>query len=960
MGSVAGVRLQDHHHLKYTVSLTRVGQQVYSSVFSWGYSSSHTSIRDALFSLPNYNSTKFRKDFNGSQREKINQGDPVATYDITLTYKLLQLLCGLKDAGDPAWVTQADTLEYFLYTIKVLRNEVAHETLLMTGEEMCKKVEALKNHFIKTIKKAGEVFSVGPTKVETLERSITTQLDAIKDSPVPLSTVDEYNKEVLASRKLRLVEEGGYELTQTYENLCEVSVAPWLVSGQRVGVEFVFTTPTLRREQAHIRQRQLSSEESQVTFCDILLATECDGSEPHLTLVSALSGMGKSTLLKYMLSNVKNNGTLIVKMDSFDLVLFLECRHSTFSSVEDMAALLLPRTAAAFHSAEFQRTLFALDILLVLDDIDELDHTSFSVFLDFMRKVSPASRFLATVTRDKAESIKRNILNIHKNVLLLEIEGIPEDQVPAMLRQTLSCFSPSVQPEESDINQLHELIRSKRPFLQEHLKSPEILSLIALCWTLAPERINASVTVTEVVMLVEDLLIHKIVHKLMGSSPATPCAQHGVTSKLQTYLLTVSGIALQCLVKGKYVLDAEDIQKLMEKCRGLDLPESYMMSAFLNYSAVSPNELCSMPRVVPFPRTLTLLYYAAWYAVQRLRVAPPSTRIRQFLKLQPPLPDESHKNNLLVMMKYLVGMLDVLAPGELRSRAREIVDLLKELGAKTTSQWLQYVEEAKQESKLTQEIMKEVGDEWEVEDFAISLTLANLIEQHTPKRLVLTTLHSPDDYPHLQKVIEACVCTNTTLSLHLYQHFWSEKNYFSDRFLEKLTNANSLCKLEHFAGRLSGSAIQTLPKSLQRLALHITPSALVALNSILPSLTALQMLYLNLDLPSSTKPSTLPTLSLHGRSVILSVDLWRITEDVVQWSCDVIRALSKHYTRLVLRRSELDRHGCSDWVKGLRVGCVTVDALVVGSTRVLTPQDREHIQTLAADIGCKDLKVLKV
>ncbi|KAG0726738.1 hypothetical protein GWK47_004193 [Chionoecetes opilio] len=959
MGSVGGVRLQDHHHLKYTVSLTRVGQQVYSSVFSWGYINSHVSIKEALYSLPKYNSVKFRKDFNGAQREKINQGDPAATYDISLTYKLLQLLCGLKDASDQAWVTQGDTLEYFLYSIKTLRNEVAHDTLHISSQELSKKLETLKDLFVKTIKKAGEVLSVAPAKVETLARSITTQLDAIRDSPVPLSTVDEYNKEVLASRKLRLVEEGGYELTQMYENLCGVSVAPWLVSGQRASVEDLFAAPTLRREQTQIRQRQLLPQESNVNFADILQATECDGTEPHVTLVSALSGMGKSTLLKSILSKVKTNGNVVVNVDIFDLVLCLECRHSTFASVEDMAALLLPRTAAAFHSAEFQKTLFALDFLLVLDDVDELDQTSFSVFLDFMRKVSPASRFLATVTQEKAISVKQRILSIHKNVLLLEIEGIPDDQVHEMLQRTLSCVSPNIQP-GGHISQLHELIRSKRPFLQEHLKSPEILSLIALCWTLAPERINASVTVTEVVMLVEDLLIHKVVHKLMGSSAAAPCSQRGVSSKLQTYLLTLSGMALQCLMKGTYILEADDLNKLTEKCMHLDLPENYMMSAFLNYTTDSDCGLSCMPSVVPFPRTLTLLYYAAWYAVQRLRVAPPSTRIRQFLKLQPPLPNESQMNSLRVMMKYLVGMLVVLAPGELRSRAREIADLLKELGVTTTSQWLEYVEEAKEEPKLTEEIMNHVGDAWEVEDYAISSTLANLIRCRKPRRLVLTTLHSPDSYRHLQDVLKSCAFTDTTLSLHLYQHFWSEKNDVSDRFLETIASANSQCKLEHFAGRLTGPALQTLPSSLQRLALHITPCSLDALNDVLPTLSSLQMLYLNLDVPTSTPPSTIPSLNLHGRSVVLSVDLWRITDDTVLWSCDVASALSKHYPRLVLRRSELNREGCSRWVEGLRATGVTADTIVLGSIRVLTPQDREYIQTLAVEIGCKDLKVMKV
>ena len=960
MGSMPGVRLQDHHHLKYTVSLTRVGQQVYSTVFSWGSTATHASIKDALYSLPNYNSAKFRKDFNGAQREKINQGDPVATFDISLTYKLLQLLCGLKEAADPAWLTPADTLEYFLHNIKSLRNEVAHDTLHLTAEEMLNKMEILKDLFVKTIRKAGEVFSVLPAKVDTLEKSITTQLDAIRDSPVPLSTIDEYNKEVLTSRKLRLVEEGGYELTQMYDNVCELSVAPWLVSGHRVNVEALFTPPTLRREQTQIRQRQLSLEESHVAFTDILQVTECDGTEPHVTLVSALSGMGKSTLLKFLLNKVRTNGNTIANVDGFDLVLFLECRHSTFASVEDMAAFLLPRTAASFHSPEFQKTLFALDFLLVVDDVDELDQTSFSVFLEFIRKVSPATRFVATVSLEKAVALKQKVLSIHKNVLLLEIEGIPEDQIPVMLQQTLSCVSPSVRPGEGDTNQLRDLIRSKRPFLQEHLKSPEILSLIALSWTLAQERINASVTVTEVVMLVEDLLIHKVVHKLMGSSGAGPCAQHAISSKLQTYLLALSGMALQSLVKGKYVLDAEDLEKLTEKCKSLELPENYMMSAFLNHSTDPDRGLCLTPRVVPFPRTLTLLYYAAWYAVQRLRVAPPSTRIRQFLKLQTPLPNESQMNNLRVMMKYLVGMLIVLAPKELHSRAREVVDLLKELGVKTTSQWLEYVEEAKEEQKLTQEIMKELGDEWEVEEYAISLTLANIIRHRKPKRLVITTLHNPDNYCHLQEVLKSCSNTDTTLSLHLYQHFWSEKSDVSDRFLGTIITANPQCKLEHFAGRLTGPALLTLPSSLQRLALHITPSSLESLNEVLPSLTSLQMLYLNLDVPTSTPPSTLTPLNLQGRPIVLSVDMWRITEDSVQWCSDIAGILSKHYTRLVLRRSELNKDGCSRWVEGLRAGGVTVDAIVLGSTRVLTPQDREHIHNLTIGIGCKDLKVMKV
>ncbi|KAK3891773.1 hypothetical protein Pcinc_004352 [Petrolisthes cinctipes] len=988
MGSIramVGVRLEDHNHLKYTLAVTRVGRAVYIKVFSWGYKHGTTHIKDALYTVTNYSTTQFKKDFNTTQRKKLTENCPLSKLDITLIFRLFQfpVLCGLRPGDDPVW-NSSDSLEYCIHAIKERRNELAHDDIEMTPEDLVAKLEGLETLLRKTIEKARIAFNVESSTVSSFLQSITTQLEAIREAPVPVATKEEYELEMRASIKSQVMEEGGTESVEMCSRTCQLRVASWLMSGRAVDPTLVYANPTIKRDHNQIQQRQLSVSESQVEVCDILRTGQCDGKRPQVILLSALSGMGKSSTIKYILSIVQNDRNDSIKgTEDCDLILYLACRDCVFSSVEQLVALLLPRTATRFQPDQLKFALLSLDLLIVLDDLNELPDTSLCLLVEFLKTVSQGTRLLATVSREKASSIERMFTPQHIT-LLLDIEGIPEEQTFTFLQRTLQhCIVPqsTITRGNNDLQGLLGLVTSLRPHLQDHLRSPEILSLLALSWTHTLDPINTSSTVTEIFMLVEDLLIHKVLLNLPGFKLLGISSHHTVSSKIDRFLLALSGVAMECIKRGKYSVEVKDIEYLTQTCIDLDLPQDYMISAFLNYTYEDNNNgmgvvaTASPRQSVSFPRTSTLHFYASWFVLQHLKDddVSPSNTIKNIMGLKQQESStltETQISSFRYVMKYLVGMLALKLPSQLKMRTKEIIAFLKELGVSRASHWLEYIEEVKVEPTLTHLlIMEEMGTVWEVENSAISLTFLDILRRRKiPDHLTISTGLSwvPSNFPHLKEVLEVCKTSKgMKLSLHLYQHYWLEKEQVSDDLLNILTRGEGggVCQLESFAGRLSGSCIINLPTThLTTLALQVDMAMLTSLNTVLPRLHHLYKLCLNLDFsPETVEPEHVPHLCINNAITSLSVDIWKVSAVSVGWACDVAQALSKVYDHLALRRSELTAHACSRWwVSGLQMRGVTAASLVIGSIRHATDKQQKRLLRDAKVIGCKKVEWIEV
>ncbi|XP_042887352.1 uncharacterized protein LOC122263102 [Penaeus japonicus] len=952
--NVSGLGMKEHNFQKFYFSVMRVGRSVCLEVFTWGYRGGSEPTKDAIMKLPGYNNTRFRKDFNSLQQKKLSNGEPVAEFDITLIYKLLQMVCGLKEASSPDWVTaESDSLEYYLYAIKTKRNDVAHEKLKLSPEDTVVKLEELKALFTKTLQKAGERYGVDDSEVLAKTSAMERELNAIRDSPVPPATVAEYEKEKKDYERECILKECSEEVARLAECVSLVDIA-----GHKVNVSKVFTYPKLKRDETHILQRRLTVAESYVEIPDLLIARECDESRPQVVLLSGLIGMGKSAILKFIVDQSFSDRNAICNLDSFDVVLYLECLNVRFSSLSELFAILLPRTSSKHQPQEFQQHLFSLRILLLLDDFDSLDTISFGILEEFFRMMSPETRIVATASREKSKEIQKRIVAQHKMVLFLEVEGIPDDQTVQHVWKIMQNGIPNGNIDQECDNKLYSLITAKRPCLQDHLRSPEVLNALAICWAFSPERINNYTTVTEIFILIQELISQKVLQNIIRPLPLPDMITKAIVrSKLSHFLETLSRVAAKSLVKGYSVIEQGDLLTLEKKCRNLKLEKEPLISAFLNYTHEQGPNILNCPRNVFFAQRSTMQYYAANFLCRRC--ARRQTAIRDLLRLQAKDFGGAIGSNLQAMVKYLLGLLAVHMPERLKLRAVEIVSLLKDAGVEKTSQWLQYIDEAKEEPTITGEILKQMGDEWKVEDFAISSTLVNILKMRPPRRLTVTVCETATTFPHLREVLKICSETpQLTLSLHLYQHFWSEKIETSDQYLDIVVGKS--CYLEHFAGRLSAEALLRLPASLQRLALHVAPELIQPLNQTIAKMPDLGLLYLNLDASPETPPSLILPLSIPNENTHLSVDIWKVKESSIEWSCQVARALSTTYKRLVLRSSELDLQGCQKWLEGLHQQGVKGSEIVVGSTHAMADEGIEQLRQIARHIECSKFVWLKV
>ncbi|CAL4245708.1 unnamed protein product, partial [Meganyctiphanes norvegica] len=73
-------------------------------------------------------STKYKNSFTKDEQRLLEKGHH-KSWDISLLYKIIQKVCGLHPAGSHYWTqnTGGDDLEFFITTLKDIRNELVHK-----------------------------------------------------------------------------------------------------------------------------------------------------------------------------------------------------------------------------------------------------------------------------------------------------------------------------------------------------------------------------------------------------------------------------------------------------------------------------------------------------------------------------------------------------------------------------------------------------------------------------------------------------------------------------------------------------------------------------------------------------------------------------------------------------------------------------------------------------------------
>lgn len=928
---MSGLSNEDYCYLKCWVALVRVGKELLIKILHWGFPNiQQLTLREGLQELPGYSNTRYKNDFNKDERKKIETGI-VSDFDITLLNTLIHRLCRLVDPPSAQISTASNKLSEIILRIKDTRNKFAHPLLGLTEAEMSNHVNEMKILFEAVMDEAQDQFQIDVYEVINHKNEMSSQLLQIIQSPLPAASISEQLAQVAREKSRIAIQEGANELKLSYHNFTYLSVTPWPFVPVRRSVSDVFNNINMRFNSSHILQNRLTDEESRVQVNSLLNKTHLDNSEPGFILLNGHSGIGKTTLLKYIIDSWTNDSQHQMNVDKYDLVFYIDCRNTCIQSFQGFLSQVIPNTANLFSDEDLINIIMSSSCLFLLDNIDELSNKSCFVINELISSSSSTIKIVGTASGDPGNNIIQ--IGHHRNPMNLNIEGLSSDTI----RDYVNMLYESIPADyrRSQAEAFFSEILSQDFLLHDWLTNPEILSHVFLHWCLAPNDNARCSTLTNVLLHSFNLIVKKLKDRL--SSKSLPCVveQHLLHTKLQKFLIELGRIAMSTLNNGTTGLDFKSTTYLLLKCEELGLPANIVLSEFLCFRESFDEKILQTSVNVNFPSASFHEFCSAYHLFNRGNVITGSSSLKEELCLDSLPHINSNKVKITKILQFFVGLIAVNDSNRMDKLYSSIIDILQTYcELKKPSQWFQIIEESQGHDKLTKAIINILNNKWQVEDGGISNLVVRLIASSPPDELSIVSIKAPSSLNHLHGALQACNDSEhpINLSLYIYYDFWKSLSEYSDDYLKIVVNECSNINLENFAGKLRSSSYFLLPNSVKRLALQLELSDLKELNRCLPTFKSLQLLSLNISFKEyDTLFEKIEHIHLK-KDVMLSLDTWGATSSSYEEYCSLVAAVSTSYTRLAMRRTTLDYKSATKFVIQLGKNKVDVKSVVIGST----------------------------
>nr|XP_045618600.1 uncharacterized protein LOC123770606 [Procambarus clarkii] len=175
------IQPEDVNRLLYGLAVTKAGRDALASVFMWSYRGTFPVVTYLTQDL-GYTNAQYRRVFDDYQRDKLEVSSDAATFDITLLYKLLQLVCGLAEMNDPTWTTpgpQGPSLEHLIHSLKQHRNTLAHDNVRMSEQDLTSTLTELSDLLAKMLAEAGVRCGTNSEDVDHVIRDVTEYIGGL-------------------------------------------------------------------------------------------------------------------------------------------------------------------------------------------------------------------------------------------------------------------------------------------------------------------------------------------------------------------------------------------------------------------------------------------------------------------------------------------------------------------------------------------------------------------------------------------------------------------------------------------------------------------------------------------------------------------------------------------------------------------------------------------------------------
>ncbi|KAK7076889.1 hypothetical protein SK128_002285 [Halocaridina rubra] len=554
-------------------------QKVMYQVFLWGTKDNknmNVTLEDYLIIEKKMTKLHYRGIFDKVQREKIRSNPSGDTFDITLLYRSIQHACtGMATPRSPEWITEGDTLEFTLTSLKKFRNDLKHEAFRISKSVFLQRVEELRKLLVKTLKLAGELYSVEVSTVNGNIQYMNDTLNSIRDTPVAPTS-----ERLLKYLQSELKVSGKEEIRKFYEQFSNFNPVSFLTGEQMfLNVGLIFT---------RIDVTDYAKGNSQDESCAQTIEYEnllsyggpTGGRLNRIRLLEGPGGSGKTTLMRKMMHDWLAGDSSMADLLSHDLLLYMECRDTTNSSFAQLLDSLMPETAKKFNREDFVKCALGIKLLIIVDGIDELNESSTALFKEILCLQKKHDITLFYTTRpEKVEDVYK-LLPDSQETSHLKIIGISEDQREEFATKYHEEMRKLGKSNE-DTEGLIEYLRTTGARLQEHWRLPLNLVLLTILWAIASSRVNFVTTATELYLEIYKLTIEKLLERLKTKEKTQLLSVSELRDRIEIFAVRLCCEALRGLKNDEINLSDKARVRLEDICRECDLPVDDTTGAFL-------------------------------------------------------------------------------------------------------------------------------------------------------------------------------------------------------------------------------------------------------------------------------------------------------------------------------------------------------------------------------------------
>ncbi|XP_068225684.1 uncharacterized protein [Palaemon carinicauda] len=542
--------------------------------------------------------------------------------------------------------------------LKNLRNETAHNLKIDRGR--CSVLINIVYELTMKIQEGLKLVmlwdGVKPEDKDEIEREIVRvfddtrrKIDEIGKGGIGAEVFDEYQREIDFTKKMKLLEEEGFpclkKILEKLKSINPLSLITGTSSNPNIPVEKIYTEMKLEGE----------SGPCSVPIEDILNYVPHDD-HSRLLLIKGMAGMGKTTLVKKIISDWLSKKDDIKGLSDFAILLNVECRDS-IESFKDLLVTYFGDVHQKFKDNEIIDVCLAHKCLLIINGYDEMNDKSSKLFLEVLTlKKSRKISVIVTTRPEFLERFNNQVKFDYTTVSTISLEGIPKEK-----REEFVCKYYAVLGSDNSPLQLLQYLRKTMHTMQEVWELPLNLALITILWMIKPEVISNITTEAELYWQFYLLSRSKLKERLGKNLDTAHFSPSKLLYKMQEFIEKLCHESFRALQKDEINIPQSTINNLSAFCHSLGLPAEELTGAFLKKVTTSQGSFH-----YSFPHKGIMEFMAALFFPMKLTnqcwdQSVNTATVKKIFEmlLGGSLPENLHKyQNMLIQMISLLHMGD--------------------------------------------------------------------------------------------------------------------------------------------------------------------------------------------------------------------------------------------------------------------------------------------------------------